>query len=323
MAKVEAHWSAQDEAGTPGLFRLVVFLTLRLPYWAQKPLIWIVCLVFAAWPGRTANAASRKFLAKILGREPSFREVHRHACEFAYVMLDRISVLARGAAGVRLEPQGQEVVSRCLEQGRGGIFLGAHFGSFEILRAFENELPGLRVRHLMYQAHARSSQEILRYLNPEVAERVISLSNGPQAMLAVFDRLTDGEFVAFLGDRLPEAAVGGGVRVDFLDGQIEVPKSPYVAAMAARAPIIMCFAPRLGDRRYAPRFSLLYDGAPVARSERDAACKEMAQRYAKTLEELCIQHPFNWLNFFDIWRGDGRLRGAAAGELREDASVAG
>jgi len=28
-------------------------------------------------------------------------------------------------------------------------------------------------------------------------------------------------------------------------------------------------------------------------------------RYAARLEGVCREHPYNWFNFFDVWRGEG------------------
>ncbi len=182
------------------------------------------------------------------------------------------------------------------------MLLGAHFGSFEALRAFDRSLQGLRVRYLMFQENAEKVTRLLESLNPEVAARVIPAADGQSAMLAVRDALEAGEFVAYLGDRMPSHSRRGAVEVDFLGAPIRVPRAPYLSAMLAGVPLILCFAPRTGPRRYEIRFLEIYDGGHVARSEREARCCAMAQHFADALAQMCRRHPYNWFNFFDIWR---------------------
>jgi predicted LPLAT superfamily acyltransferase len=39
----------------------------------------------------------------------------------------------------------------------------------------------------------------------------------------------------------------------------------------------------------------------VPRRERRAYAERLAQRYAHTLEEWCVDAPYQWFNFFDFW----------------------
>jgi predicted LPLAT superfamily acyltransferase len=121
-------------------------------------------------------------------------------------------------------------------------------------------------------------------------------------MLAVREALESGEFVAYLGDRMPSRARRGAVEVDFLGAPILVPRAPYLSAMLAGVPLILCFAPRTGRHRYEIRFLEIYDGGCVARTGREARCRALAQDYADALAQMCRRHPYNWFNFFDIWR---------------------
>ena len=185
--------------------------------------------------------------------------------------------------------------------GRGAVLLGSHFGSFEALRAFDRALPGLRVRYLMFPDHSPTSTAMMSELNAEVASRVISLADGKLAMMETVEALSQGDFVAFLGDRLPNPTIRSQISVPFLGASIKLPTSPYIVAMIARVPLILCAAPRLGSSHYAIEFSMLYDGAPVQRSERSDHIARLAKSYVVELEDMCRGNPYNWFNFFDIW----------------------
>lgn len=301
MSEALPHWSGSEESGSRWQLRLMRFWALHAPGLLVDLSLWLISLVYAVNTRRSATQGSILYLRRVLKREPTLRDRHRHARTFAHVFLDRVRFLARGVEGFSITSQGEHLISELHAQGRCAVLLGAHFGSFEALRAFDRSLPDLRVRYLMFSDHTSQSTELLRELNPEVAGKVISLTDGKMAMLEVYEALDAGCFVAFLGDRIPVAAARAKVCPPFLGDPMDVPTSPYVAAIAAKVPLILCFAPRVGKDRYAVDFQLLYDGAPVPRGERAARIAALAGRYVSVLEAMCRRYPYNWFNFFDVW----------------------
>ena len=302
IAEQERNWAQRRESGTLWQLRLLRWIGLRAPTTVVSAVLWLVAFVYAANRSRQPTKASDAYLRRALGRDSGFRARHRHALTFAHVVRDRVRLLAGGVDGFCIEAQNEALIDDAVSAGSGAVLLGAHFGSFEALRAFERRLPGLRVRYLMFPEHAPHTTTLLRDINPEVASRVIPLTDGLAAMLEVHAALEQGDFVAFLGDRLPDPSVRAKIAVPFLGGEIWVPTSPYASAMAAGVPLIMCFAPRLGKDRYAVEFERIYDGEPVPRKERDAEIARLAHLYAARLESLCRRYPYNWFNFFNIWR---------------------
>lgn len=300
-AETAAQWALERESGSARQLRLMRWLALNAPDALMDALIWLISLVYACQLRRPSTAASQLYLQRVLDKRPAIRERHRHARTFAHVFLDRVKFLSSGVDGFDIDVSGQQLIENQNKRGRGGVLLGAHFGSFEALRSFDRTLPGLRVRYLMFPEHAPASTALLNELNAETANQVISLTNGPQAMLEVYEALNNGEFVAFLGDRLPSVSTRSRLEAPFLGGSITLPTSPYIAAIAANVPLYLCVAPRLGKRHYGIEFSELYDGARVPRSERPALITALAKTYAHHLEDLCDRHPYNWFNFFDIW----------------------
>ncbi|MFV0475485.1 MAG: hypothetical protein ACK5MQ_14945 [Pikeienuella sp.] len=282
------------------------WIGLWAPDWFLDLSVSLIAACFALRRARPATRGSDVFLRRALGRPPLYRELHRHAKSFALTMLDRVSLLTRGGDAFALEARGDEVIRALHAEGRGAVLLGAHYGSFEALRAYDREMPGLVVRYLMHPAHAEASTALLDELNPEVAARVIPLADGRAAMLAVAEALDRGEFVAFLGDRLQEGQgpprPGAIVEAPFFGACIRLPASPYVASIVARAPLVFCVAVRTGRRRYEIEFTQLHDGSRAPRAARAGLIQSLAEAYAARLERLCRRDPYQWFNFFDIWR---------------------
>lgn len=306
MTEETPAWRRERERGNRLTLGALSWLARHAPDRIVDPLVWAIAFWFAAFPTRIAREGSRTYLAAVLGRPPRFADRFRHFLTFAQVFLDRARLLSGGLSRFAVSSENEEIISTRLSAGRGAILLGAHFGSFEALRAFDRMLPGLSVRYLMFQEHAATSTGLLASLNPEVAARVIPAGDGQSAMLAVREALEAGEFVAYLGDRMPVPSARGEVRVAFLGAPMDIPRAPYLSAILAGVPLILCFAPRTGPRRYEIVFTEIYDGSPVARGGRDALCLALAQRFADALAELCRRHPYNWFNFYDVWRPGGR-----------------
>lgn len=301
MADQGQNWTQTKEGGSFWQLRFMRVLAQKSPDLIYVPLLWLIAAVFAVDTRRPSTRASISFLSRVLGRSPRLLERVRHARTFSHVFFDRVRLLGKGVEQFSISVQNAELIQALVAEGKGAVLLGAHYGSFEALRALDRELPGLSVRYLMFPEHAEKSTAMLKELNPEVSNKVISLTNGPMAMIQVSEALSNGEFVAILGDRLPDNYVRAKTNATFLGGQIEVPTSPYLTAMAARVPIILSFAKWKGKDSYAAEFLWFYDGAPVPRAERDQRAAEMAQCYATTLENWCRRDPYNWFNFFDIW----------------------
>ena len=297
-------WRREPERGGAFAIRLMCWLAVRMPEWFARPVVTAAALYFSVFPSQTSRNGSTVYLRKVLGRE-SFTHRFRQVHHFANVAYERVLLLAHGADRFQISPADHPVIEDRVVAGHGAVLLGAHLGSFEALRAFDRTLPGMSVRYLMFQENAQALTSVLQRLNPAIAEQVISVSDGQNAMLAVREALDEGRFVAFLGDRETDPNPRAQVSVDFFGQPISVPRAPYLCAIMAGAPLITAFAVYKGPRNYEAVFTELYDGRPVPRSDRDAVCHAMAQAYADQLEEMCRRFPYNWFNFFDIWSESG------------------
>ncbi len=302
MTQALPDWRQNRERGNRSLIRFMKWMAIHAPRWVLTPLLWGIALYFTLLSGHSVANGSRRYLAAALSRSATWTDRYRQILSFAHVVLERVRLLSNHTDGFEIRATGETVVEQHHLSGQGGVLLGAHFGSFEAMRAFDRMLPGLKVRYLMFQDNAEMSSKVLNAINPDVAAAVIDVRDGPSAMLEVRSALEAGQFVAFLGDRMPVQLARGEITVDFLGSPIKVPRAPYFCAMLAKRPLIMCFAPRVGPRTYDIRFVEIYDGTAVPRLERDGVCRELAQIYADAMSQMCRRHPYNWFNFFDIWR---------------------
>jgi predicted LPLAT superfamily acyltransferase len=289
-------WLEQPERSQGWALRTIIWIALRIGRPVARALLYPISLYFLVFSVRSRRASAR-YLSRVLGRKPSFGQQFRHYHTFAATILDRVFLLSGRGNELRLTLHGEPHVRDLHERRRGCLLLGAHFGSFEILRAVGWSKPNLRTYFAMYEDNAQKIRAALGALNPNVGKYVIPIGQ-PDNMLLVRERIEEGAFVGFLADRLPGEE--RSMTYPFLGRDARFPIGPFRLAAVLGCPLLTMFAVYRGNRRY----DVYFDTLPKfnrARQERDVWIAETIARYARRLEERCRDSPYNWFNFYEFW----------------------
>lgn len=291
-------WIAHPERSNRLALRFIVWVALTLGRPAARLLLYPTCLYFLLF-SRQTSAASRKYLRKVLAREPRVAEEFRHYFTFAAAILDRAFLFNDQYARFDVRVHGEEIVADLVTRGEGCFLLGAHMGSFEIIRALGATNPGARVSLVMYEENARKFNSVLRAINPDVCLRVIELGT-IDSMLKVEAALDAGEFVGMLGDRTIQNE--GTAACEFLGEEARFPLGPFRIAWILKRPVVLMFGLYRGGNRYDIYFERLVDMRTATRAERDRLLEQSLRRYVGRLEHYCRIAPYNWYNFYDFWK---------------------
>jgi predicted LPLAT superfamily acyltransferase len=245
----------------------------------------------------TQRRASRDYLSRVFGQKPSVWHIAKHIHCFAATILDRVFLLTDQHERFELQIHNGDLIFDQAQKGRGGILLGSHLGSFEVLRCLgaERHLP---LKVLMYQDHNQTITRLLEALNPAIADTVINLSQA-DALLKVSESVARGEFVGMLGDRVAES--DKITYCQFLGTKTAFPAGPILVAAALKVPVILFFGLYRGGNRYDIHFELLADQVTISRQQRQTDIQYWTQRYADRLEYFLRSAPYNWFNFYDYW----------------------
>lgn len=299
-----ASWRSVPESGTVFGIRLLVLVTRAFGRRIAGLVLYFVALYFALVRG-AARRASRDYLRR-MGLGSRFRDVVAHLHTFARVSLDRLYFLTGNWKPFTFEQVNHDGLVAAAESKRGVLLVGAHLGSFEVMRcrARSYELP---INVVVDFSNAARINSVLRTLSPESDTRLISLADDAvAAMLAIRAAIERGELVAILGDRAPatssrEAASARAVKVDLLGAPAELPTGPWLIAHALRCPVYFVAGLYTPPNHYQLHFELLASEVVLDRKDRQGSIARYAQRYADTLERHARAAPLNWFNFYDFW----------------------
>ena len=291
-------WMRERERSHALFLKLMVWISLTFGRRLGRVVLRGIALYFVLFAPR-ARRASRGYLARALGRYANWRDGYLHVLSFASTIHDRVYLLNDRFDAFDIEVHGAEALDEVLRQKTGTLLVGAHLGSFEVLRAMGRDRAGLRVAMLMYEQNARKLNATLAAINPKALQDIIPLGR-LESMLEVRDKLDAGYVVGMLADR----SLGGDAmqEAQFLGQSAAFPVGPWRLAVMLRRPVFFMTGLYLGGNRYSLHFEPLADFSDVGRGERDADIAVAVQRYADCLTRYCRQAPYNWFNFFDFWQ---------------------
>lgn len=296
-------WAAERERSSLAVLRLMRFIAVHVGRPAARLVLHPIALYFLVANGK-ARRASRMYLSRVLGRTARWTDAYRHIHCFAATILDRVYFLQERHGQFQISDRGAEHLLAPLARGEGVMLVGAHFGSFEALRASAHA-GGARVAMLMYEENARLINATLAAIAPKARLRTIALGR-PGAMLALRQWLDEGGLAGLLADRtLPGSSERARTQtIDFLGKPACFSDGPFRLAAMLRRQMVFMVGIYQGGNRYDLRFVELADfrpDAPTGGLDIDARIRQAMHRYVALIEAQCREWPYNWFNFFDFW----------------------
>jgi predicted LPLAT superfamily acyltransferase len=302
-----ATWTSAAERGSIGALRAMAWLYRHFGRSFSVMILTPIAAYFLLRDGKSRRA-SLQYLRRLhawpksgaFEREPGLRESLRHFREFAINIFDRLCVWTDAADRIEIRDDSEHVF-RLARERRGAILLGAHLGSFDMLRVL-SERQKFKVNVLMFTRHAAQITSFFERLHPGAGLSVIQ--SEPGSLRSIFEIkacIEHGEFVGILGDRIGPSEHGRVATASFLGRPARFPLSPFLLAGLLGCPVVLSLCLRTGDARYETVVKPLTLGGVVPRAEREQRARELLAAYARSLEEACSRAPYQWFNFYDFW----------------------
>lgn len=192
----------------------------------------------------------------------------------------------------RLEMQGLDVFEQVRQIGRGGVFIAAHLGNWELFPMVIDRL-GTHIMLIYRAPNNPHTRDLIQDLRPNKGVTYVPKSS--QGMRKVLAHLSKGGLVGFLTDHRYNEALP----VDFLGGKARL--APTAALLARRfgAPIVCTRMERLGPVRFRSTFS------PMIEVEKGDASpeilQEITQQIAGRFEGWIKERPDQWFWMQKLW----------------------
>ncbi|WP_028007454.1 LpxL/LpxP family acyltransferase [Solimonas flava] len=299
-----AGWQQQRERSTVFMLRLIVAIARVFGRRVARVFLYPTVLYFVL-AGGAQGRASRAYLRRVLGRAPTPADRWRHFFCFASCMLDRLFLVGGYTRGLDVRVTRDAGVQRLLDEGRGALLLLAHVGSFETIRVTGSVERRMPLRVVMDRAHGGVYTAILERLNPQLAAHILDAGErGPDFLLRLKAAIERGEIVCLMADRARDGEAT--LRVPLLGGAVALPMAPWIVASLLQVPVLTGFAVHRGGGRYDACIECFAERVQVERRTRAADAQRYAEAYARRLEAVLRDAPYNWFNFYDYWIDDAR-----------------
>ncbi len=224
---------------------------------------------------------------------------YRMSLELGKVLVDRAVVGICGPKAMRVKLEGREELLRLRDEERGVILVTSHVGCWQVAMSVLDFLQR-PVNMLMRRDEGDVDRHYFEHSGENNPFHIIDPGGYLGGTLEMMGVLKGGEVLCIMGDR-----VMGGERstVDaaFLGGTVRLPYSPYKLASATGAPVVVLFSYKTGPDSYELRIGdVIRVPGGLGRSEK--AYAPYAGRYAEVLEAFTDDYPYQFFNFFDMWK---------------------
>lgn len=315
------HWSEIKEKSA-GFFRLRFLLLIYKIFGRATLQIFIYPVIFfSVLSSKKLRAASYQYLQKIyLAKTPSnfakpnIISVFKHVFSFALALIDKIESwlgsLDLDSLNIKT-PEAYNNLLKNLENKKGVFLISSHLGNMELLRAlgtlktFKLLNRELKVNTIVQSNYTAHFNKLLNQVNKNSAINLISATNiDIEQTILLKDCLQNGEIVVISGDRTAQNNQNKNFEVNFLGEKANFPLGPFIMADIMKSPTYFIFCLKSPEQKAI--YDLYFYEADMKLAESRQQQKEnipvIINQYVKYLEDLCLEYPNQWFNFFDFWQ---------------------
>ncbi len=180
------------------------------------------------------------------------------------------------------------------DQGKGGIVVTAHFGSFELFGAWVGS-QGFPMDFLTGVQHNMKVNRLLNEFRREVGVGLISID---RSLRPAFKALKANRFIGMIADQHAPS----GVTVDFFGRPAATPKGPAAFAVRSGAPLLPFVMRRESCERH-----IVMAGEPIyppATGDNEADIHTLTTAYTRYFEKCIRAYPDQWLWTHRRWKVD-------------------
>ena len=319
--KNAAKWATEKEViKTSFPIYLTLFCIKCFPQFIINGLIAIIGFFFFLFSKRSRRECLRfqNQFASFVSDKKDFKEkipnVYKQIVSFAITLVEKIECWVKKEPVVKVEFAEDDDVYKLIEQlnaGKGAFVFVSHLGNSEVLRNLANknkiflqrEVP---VSVLMDLDSTNNFTNTIEKINPGFTQNIIDVNDiSPATIEKLEEAIEKGGMVVSAGDRISKKADSRYFNFDFLGKEAPWSYGVFLLAMLLRAPVYFLFGTRKKDVSFNRKYDVHVVKSSVntdcSRKERETNMKMLCLEFVRELEKCCLEHPFQWYNFYDFW----------------------
>ena len=228
-----------------------------------------------------------------------FRDSYRLLYTFGRTLIDRAAVALLGTDALDAACLDEEALANVITENESAVLVNAHAGVWQIAVSI---LGFIEKPVSIVMIPPDEGSPIAEMARERMPFKIIDPRQGLDGVLEMMQSLKNGEILGLMGDRVfgdEESTVAA----EFLGDTIRLPFSPFRLAGAAGVPILVMLSAKVGYREYEIRLAKIIRVDPKD-ARKPEKCRPYAQQFADALEEFVEQYPWQFFNFYDMWRQD-------------------
>ena len=192
--------------------------------------------------------------------------------------------------------QGEEVIRKALNAGKGIILLTAHLGNWELGGLFFS-YKGIPINVITAQDEIKGVAEIRENSRKTRNIKTITIKKDSLFFIDIVNALLGNEIVAMLIDRYEGQR---GVKVDFFGKPTFFPIGPVQLAKSTGAAIIPAFIVSDDQGKYTAIADSIVEMEFTDNTEEDI--RKNTEKLVRIFEQYILKYSDQWYNFTNLWK---------------------
>lgn len=287
-----SQWDGKSKGTVIG-YKIFVFFIKKMGVKSAYFILYFVASYYFLFL-KKSNASIFYYFRKRLGYSyfKSKIMIYKSYFTFGQTIIDKIAIRSGMKNEFTYDHDGGEIITRLLEEKKGGVLISAHIGNFEIAGHCFSEIDvNFQINLVTTDLEHSTIKNYLESISQESTIKFIIISDDMSHIFDINAALARNELVCFTGDRYFKGVKSLSEKL--LGEDALFPAGPFLIASRLKVPVVFVYVMKEPNSHYH-----LYTREAIIK-HRDE--KALLKCYTENLEWIIKKYPVQWFNYFDFW----------------------
>jgi len=300
VKKQNRQWTSRSIGST--FQHNIFYMLIRIGGWRLAYFILYFVVTYYILFRPSVRERCRYYLSHRFPKETSFQRLvssYRVSLELGKVLIDRAIIGILGTDKISVKFKDRQKLLDLISERKGIILLMAHAGCWQVALSALHFVK-IKVNMVIHREEGDIDRHYFEHSAGQLPYRIIDPEGYLGGTLEMISVLKNGEALCMMGDRIfgnPKNTVG----VNFLGEDALFPFSAMKIASVSGAPIVVLFPFKKGSTRYELDLVKIIR-VPEGLGRSGDKFFPYIKEYVKTLEDFAMEYPFQFFNFYDMWK---------------------